>query len=305
MTTSTITPIPNAGSADFNSVLQTFLRDEDAKRTFNHFGSFTVSGGTHATAAGLVGTPSSLLAYPGGFHITETGSITYTDNKTNIWVFAHKDTTTAIGGNFVRIAGTHYIIESVSTTQPTTPTDTTPLMHVTTASGAITVVEDIRQLGPVSLNSRVGSVVQVVNVQDGQVATGATIIPFDNTIPMNTKGDEYMALEVTPTNASNKLKIDVVMHLANDGSGILNLVSALFQDSTANALAATMESKGTNEITVQRFTYFLTAGTTSPITFKVRSGCDKVGTTTFNGNVGLPRYGGVMASSITITEIAV
>ena len=144
MTTSTINPIPNTGDTNFNAVLQKFLREEDAERTFGIFNSFTVFGGIHGAGAGLVGTPSSLLAFPGGFFVVETASIVYPDNKTHIWVYAHKDTTTVIGGNFVRVPGTHYIIESTSVTQPTTPVGCTPLMDVTTLSGAITGVEDIR-----------------------------------------------------------------------------------------------------------------------------------------------------------------
>jgi hypothetical protein len=47
------------------------------------------------------------------------------------------------------------------------------------------------------------------------------------------------------------------------------------------------------------------AGTTSETTFKVRAGGEEAGTTTFNGVGGARKYGGVLASSITITEIAV
>lgn len=200
MTTSTINTIPNAGSADFNSVLQNFLREEDAERAFSIFGSFTVSGGIHATIAGLVGTPSSLLAYPGGFYITETGSITYADNKTNIWVFAHKDTTTAIGGNFVRVAGTHYIIESVSVTQPTTPLDSTPLMHVTTSAGAITIVVDIREFittlsGPAGVSSapiRLEIDDYTPIISDGTILVDATAKAIDITLPTAVEFDEHI-----------------------------------------------------------------------------------------------------------------
>ena len=53
------------------------------------------------------------------------------------------------------------------------------------------------------------------------------------------------------------------------------------------------------------FSHFMTAGTTSETTFKVRAGFNASGTTTFNGSGGARRLGGVFASSITITEIAV
>jgi hypothetical protein len=46
------------------------------------------------------------------------------------------------------------------------------------------------------------------------------------------------------------------------------------------------------------------AGTTSAITFRVRAGNDS-GTYTLNGAGGVRKLGGVMASSITVTEYKV
>src|SRR3990167_11416304 len=87
-----------------------------------------------------------------------------------------------------------------------------------------------------------GSTVQVVNTQTGAVATGTTVLPNDDTIPQNTEGDEYMTLAITPTNASNKLRIEVVVQCS--GSLLALAAMALFQDSTANALAAAAQSNG-------------------------------------------------------------
>lgn len=151
-----------------------------------------------------------------------------------------------------------------------------------------------------------GSIVQVVNVQDGALATGTTVIPYDDTIPQNTEGDEYMTLAITPTSATNKLKIEVVCNLAHS-STVTNLLAALFQDATANALAAGQSAKANAANTPGQvlFTHYMAAGTTSSTTFKVRAGSGTAGTTTFNGASGARRFGGVMASSITITEIKV
>ena len=55
--------------------------------------------------------------------------------------------------------------------------------------------------------------VQVVNTQTGAVDTGTTAMPCDDTIPQNTEGDEFMTLAITPTSATNKLKIDVVFNI--------------------------------------------------------------------------------------------
>jgi hypothetical protein len=148
----------------------------------------------------------------------------------------------------------------------------------------------------------VRKIVQVVNTETGAVNSGSTIIPYDDTIPQNTEGDEFMTLAITPTNASNKLKIEVVAWLSPSVARFVT--AALFQDSTANALAAMSqyESFGTGMKCVS-FTHYMTAGTTSSTTFKVRGGCDTSGTTTFNGQSAGRKLGGVAASSITITEI--
>lgn len=155
----------------------------------------------------------------------------------------------------------------------------------------------------VSLPATAQKVRQVVHTQEGDVATGTAVIPFDDTIPQNTEGVEYMTLAITPTNAASTLKIEVVFNFAV--SALAQVAVALFQDSTAAALAAMtgsrVEAAGVQAICV--FTHYMTAGTTSATTFKVRAG-SSTGTLTFNGSAGARRFGGVMASSITITEYA-
>lgn len=148
-----------------------------------------------------------------------------------------------------------------------------------------------------------GTVVQVVNTQTGAVSTGTTAIPLDDTIPQNTEGDEYMTLAITPSSATNKLKIDVVLFGSNNSGA--NNMAALFQDSTAAALASGISvSNAGGSVECITFTHYMNSGTTSATTFKVRGGGNS-GTFTFNGAASARIFGGVMASSITISEIKV
>jgi len=149
-----------------------------------------------------------------------------------------------------------------------------------------------------------GAIVQVVNVQTGTVASGTTTMALDNTIPQKTEGNEFMTLAITPTSSSNKLLIEVSIQLdKNNGN---TYMVALFQDSTANALAGIFTGgRGSGQSEYNSFKHFMTAGTTSATTFKVRAGSDGSGTITFNGRGGSAMFGGVSVSSITITEIAV
>lgn len=150
-----------------------------------------------------------------------------------------------------------------------------------------------------------GAVVQSVNTQSGAVATGTTTIPNDDTIPQITEGTEFITRAITPTNSSNKLRIDVSVIVANNQASSW-LTVALFQDSTAGALAcaSSFQPTASGAMTIS-FTHTMTAGTTSSTTFRVRAGGNQAGTTTFNGAAGARLFGGVLASSITVTEIAV
>jgi len=151
-----------------------------------------------------------------------------------------------------------------------------------------------------------GSVLQVVNYTTGAVATGTGTIPSDDTIPQNTEGDQYMSLAITPISATSKLVIDVVGQFANAAGGG-RFMMALFQDTTANALAASTQGfVDAGKPLMLSLIHYMTAGTTSSTTFKVRAGTLSAapGTTTFNGTGGGRLLGGVSSSSITIWEIA-
>ena len=182
--------------------------------------------------------------------------------------------------------------------------------NITTAAGdsAIFVSEGSGNWRCVSYTKASGTaivvasqkVVQQVYTETGAVATGTTVIPADDTIPQNTEGDQYMSLAITPTNASNILVIEVIANMAHSATGTRSM--ALFQDSTADAIAATGQAKNLNELTQIPLRHVMVAGTASSTTFKIRLGSDVAGTTTFNGSGGTRRYGGTYASIIRITE---
>lgn len=146
------------------------------------------------------------------------------------------------------------------------------------------------------------SILQIVGNQTGAVATGTTQIPWDDTIPQNTEGDQYLTQAITPRSAVSKLKIDVILSIGN--ATVNQGTVALFQDSTASALAAVPVYLGTTSgQTFVSLTHYMTSGSTSSTTFNVRAGFQGAGTTTINGQGGARKFGGVAASSITITEI--
>jgi hypothetical protein len=146
-------------------------------------------------------------------------------------------------------------------------------------------------------------VVQVVVTETGAVATGSTAVPTDDTIPQKTEGDEYMTLAITPTSSTNKLRIDVTVFATASATNKWNTV-ALFQDTGSDAIAvgANFQAIATAGMPVT-FSHYMTSGTTSSTTFKVRAGTQGSATMTFNGQSGGRLWGGVIASSIIITEL--
>lgn len=151
-------------------------------------------------------------------------------------------------------------------------------------------------------SSTAGLVYQVVQTASGAVSTGTTVLPADDTIPQNTEGDQYLSRAITPSNASSTLIIDVTVYVSTSATGFMS--AALFQDSTAGALAVgSVYTADLGAFRLISFRHKMAAGTTSATTFKVRVGNSSAGTTTFNGTSGSRAFGGVMSSSITITEI--
>jgi hypothetical protein len=149
-----------------------------------------------------------------------------------------------------------------------------------------------------------GKVLQMVYVFTGAYATGSTTIPFDDTIPQITEGNEVMTLAITPTSATSKLLVNVDVSGASNVQG--NWTAALFRDSTANALAAAQTKQSDvnpDHLDHLHLTWVADASSTSATTFKVRCGQTSAGDWYFNGQNASRWFGGVSNSGITITEI--
>ena len=151
--------------------------------------------------------------------------------------------------------------------------------------------------------SGAGKIIQVVNDQTGSSITNTTNMSVDDTIPQSNEGGEVLSVAITPSSSSNKLLIQV--HVNLNRSSQQGIHAALFQDSTANALAAqTSYVDGGHWANSMSFNHFMTSGTTSETTFKVRVGANSGSTTRINGTSGTRRDGGVGSTSITVTEIS-
>ena len=149
---------------------------------------------------------------------------------------------------------------------------------------------------------KTGDIVQEIAVATGAVATGTTLIPYDDTIPQITEGDQYMSVAIIPTSAINVIRLSTIAQLATGPIGVM--IQALFQDAVANALAAkALYEPGVNSPVSEPLSHVRVAGTTSSITYRYRAGGTSAGTVTFNGQSGLRLFGGVCNSIMIATEL--
>ena len=197
---------------------------------------------------------------------------------------------------------TSAIQTQINTKAPSiSPSFTTPALG-TPSSGTLTNCTGLPPAGLTGMKA----VIQRVYTQTGALATGTTILPIDNTIPQSSEGTQFMTLAITPTNASNILEIRAVASISSSAAGATAAGAALFQDSTAGALAAVSTTlAGQYYVNPCVINHTMVAGTTSSTTFKIRAGDNNAGTTTFNGQIGARLLGGVYNSYIVITEYKV
>lgn len=202
--------------------------------------------------------------------------------------------TTAGAGDVEEIATTG----SGNVVRATSPTLVTPALGTPSAL----VLTNATSLPTAALPA--GSVVQMVSTTSTTGATGTGTIPFDDTIPQSGEGTEFLTLAITPIATANKLVIQFVGFFSN--SIATHIIAALFQDSTANALAVgeNYQTTATGGIMIP-ITHTMAAGTTSSTTFRIRAGGDSASTTTFNGEAGARKFGAITHSSIVIWEVKV
>lgn len=327
-------------AANANAVATDFISQGIVGAITNTAGVAPSTGGLAANAQGTPNTTTQVTAGTAYVTGTPTGStsqtfrvvdntgatVTHAANATGgtryDWIYLQLDATKLLNPAVDASDVATYVTSrstSSSTDNGTPPTYGYCIAVVTLANGFSTVtnanITDKRsQTGAnsVATGAGVGSPqvaagvpVQIVSTNYSAVATGTTIIPADDTIPQITEGDQYMTQAITPKSATNILIIEVCSLLSSSLSSSYGAI-ALFQDSTANALAVSAWHPSLfNDMVSTPLCHSMTAGTTSSITFKVRAGINTDGTTTFNGNFGGRLYGATTKSFIKITEVKV
>lgn len=156
-----------------------------------------------------------------------------------------------------------------------------------------------------------GNVVQTIVTSTGAMLSTSVVLPNDDTIPQQTEGTEFVTATITPTKATNLLYINFTsMYEVRDVTSNAGAQVALFQDATANALrAASMglsPQANVRSLGTASMLHTLTAGTTSPTTFKIRVGVTiNTDVLTMNGIDAGRLYAGVASTNLIIQELEV
>lgn len=152
---------------------------------------------------------------------------------------------------------------------------------------------------------RTGDTVQQKTSITGGSSSGTSLIPFDNTIPQITEGDQYMSITYTPTSSINRIFIQAQGNFAHSIN--VAMIMALFQDAIANALQAVADVPFTSgHEGPLMLIHEMAAGSTSSTTMAIRAGARVASTTHFNNtDNGTATLGGVLNSYMRITEVFV
>lgn len=148
-----------------------------------------------------------------------------------------------------------------------------------------------------------GSIVQTEVSSTATQVTGTTNIPNDDTLPQSGEGQQAMTGTITPTSALNMLE---VTHDAWYGQQTSNNICAIaiFKDSETDARRAkaiSYNNSGTSMIAAN-MAYYMVAGTTSQVTYKVRFGPHSGGTTSFLSWAGPTHYYSTAGTGLIICK---
>lgn len=183
----------------------------------------------------------------------------------------------------------------------------------TTSTGAIQSIASVGTSGHVLTSNGAGALptfqaagggsILLQQVRASTASGTSTSSQYSNSsAPTTSNGAQSISLSITPSNVNNILVIQHTGLYACSSSS--SVILALFQDAGATCLYA--DGSVTATTTFRNFTYYMTAGTTSSTTFKVRFGPNSAVTAYFNTlNDGTSNYGGKALSTLIISEYSV
>lgn len=159
--------------------------------------------------------------------------------------------------------------------------------------------------GDVTLGGRLLQVVE--GTPFTAFASNTVIIPFDDSVPQNNEGVEYVSATITPLSASSKLIVQCFAPIVAGGSGgTPYLTGAIFRDSASSAISTTSVAPASASWTNSLYCEATTpSNSTQQTTFRFRIGASTSVGVIINGastGTGM-RLGGSSRLTIRIMEV--
>tara|TARA_Y100000114_G_scaffold104843_1_gene98081 strand:- start:2246 stop:2950 length:705 start_codon:yes stop_codon:yes gene_type:complete len=162
----------------------------------------------------------------------------------------------------------------------------------TASSTKLATSESIKEFVGVKQRTRVSSTTN---------RTITSVIPADDTTPLNSEGTQILSTTFTPTSTSNKIEVQFNGLLANNAAGEFTVI-ALFEDSTCVGAKWIRQASSGTAISSLQFQF--TPSSTNAATYSLRVGPGATGTSFVNqDNAAAFTLGGLMEYSMTVLEV--
>ena len=149
-----------------------------------------------------------------------------------------------------------------------------------------------------------GEVVKANRRNEGEMLSGGTALPFDDTIPTNAEGNQFLALPFTSDSRPNLHRIRGIMNVASSGTAA-SIAGTICEATLTDALAVVSAGRdGSANAQAQLVLDHAWVPTMAVPSYTLRAG-NSAGTITLNGSAAARQFGGRMVSFIEINEIMV
>jgi hypothetical protein len=139
--------------------------------------------------------------------------------------------------------------------------------------------------------------------------TANGLIPFDDSVPQNTEGTEFMTVTVTPSASDKTLLIRMIAWLGETSNTSNQIAGAVFVDSEADAIISGWLGTAGAGGAVPSLTNgallledHIPAQSTNPRTYRFRAGSDNGNAISVNGVGSTRRLGGTAISYLEVWE---
>lgn len=182
--------------------------------------------------------------------------------------------------------------------------------------GAVSTSVTALQGNVTTITSQVGSA-GVVDYRYSQTAASLDLpstIPWDDSVPQITEGNEILTVTITPKKSANLLVIAGTVNWTEPSNHSDYFTVALFRDAGANAIATAVDgasngngrctgNAGYPQVCSMPFRFTTVAGSTAATTFRVRVGLNG-GNVVINRGYDARKLGGTLYSTLSVTEMA-